>query len=122
MRTIRGAGHDLDQVSERSEDRIGRARDAQENQVCQLPAREHRPPGAERRRLGSKNGNERQRERAMARVADLLPTIRELQGAGTTSLRALASALNERGVPALRGGRWHASSVRNALALAGEQS
>ncbi len=59
--------------------------------------------------------------RAAERAADVMPTIRELQGAGTTSLRALAAGLNERGVPAPRGGRWHASSVGNALALAGEQ-
>ncbi len=58
--------------------------------------------------------------RAAERAADVMPTIRELQAAGTTSLRGLAAGLNERGIPAPRGGRWHASSVRNALALAGE--
>ncbi len=69
----------------------------------------------EGRLLGSKNGNERQRERAAARVADLLPTIRELQAAGTTSLRGLAAGLNERGVPAPRGGRWHASALLSLI-------
>jgi hypothetical protein len=32
------------------------------------------------------------------------------------SLRAIAEALNARGIPTPRGGRWYAMSVRNALA------
>jgi DNA invertase Pin-like site-specific DNA recombinase len=33
-----------------------------------------------------------------------------------TTLRAIAAALNARGVPTPRAGRWHSESVRNALA------
>ena len=51
------------------------------------------------------------------RVAgNVLPIIAEIRKSGATTLRAIASALNARGVPTPRGGRWHAMSVRNALA------
>lgn len=53
------------------------------------------------------------------RVAgNVLPIIAEIRKSGATTLRAIAEALNARGVPTPRGGRWHAMSVRNALARA----
>ncbi len=57
-------------------------------------------------------------DRARKRAALVTPTIKEFRAGGTTSLRALALALNDKGIPAPRGGKWYASSVRNALALA----
>ena len=51
-------------------------------------------------------------------AANVLPIIRELKRAGATSLRAIADALNARGVPTARGGRWQAQTVSNALARA----
>src|SRR5262245_10092598 len=51
-------------------------------------------------------------------AANVLPIIREVQRAGATSLRAIADALNARGVPTARGGRWQAQTVSNALARA----
>src|SRR5262249_62420046 len=45
---------------------------------------------------------------------------REIKRAGATSLRAIADALNARGVPTARGGRWQAQTVSNALARAPE--
>jgi hypothetical protein len=47
--------------------------------------------------------------------ANVVPIIRDVQRAGLKSLRAIADALNARGVPTARGGAWHASSVRDAL-------
>jgi len=47
---------------------------------------------------------------------NVLPIVRQLQSAGTTSLQGLARALNERGVRTAQGGAWHATSVRNLLA------
>jgi hypothetical protein len=38
-------------------------------------------------------------------AANVLPIIREIQRAGATSLRAIADALNARGVATARGGR-----------------
>ncbi|WP_109314213.1 recombinase family protein [Pseudovibrio ascidiaceicola] len=45
----------------------------------------------------------------------VLPIIDEIKSAGQTSLRAIAEELNARGIKTQRGGKWHASTVRNAL-------
>jgi DNA invertase Pin-like site-specific DNA recombinase len=47
---------------------------------------------------------------------NVLPIVAEIRKSGATTLRAIAEALNARGIPTPRGGRWHAMSVRNALA------
>lgn len=49
-------------------------------------------------------------------ACNVLPIIAEIQKSGATTLRAIAEALNARGVSTPRGGRWHAMSVRNAMA------
>jgi hypothetical protein len=51
-------------------------------------------------------------------AANILPIIREAQKAGATTLRAIAEALNARGVATARGGRWHAMSVKNMISRA----
>jgi DNA invertase Pin-like site-specific DNA recombinase len=51
-------------------------------------------------------------------ASNVLPIIAEIRKSGATTLRAIADALNARGVPTPRGGRWHAMSVRNVLARA----
>src|SRR5258708_29116761 len=42
-------------------------------------------------------------QRAAARAADLGPTVKALQAAGATSLRAIAASLNAQGIPTARG-------------------
>jgi hypothetical protein len=42
----------------------------------------------------------------------VLPVIREIQHSGATTFRAIASALNARGIPTARCGQWHDSTVR----------
>ena len=54
-------------------------------------------------------------------VGSVMPVVRAIQGAGATTLEAITQALNQRGIRAPRGGRWHASSVMNLLAR-GRQS
>jgi DNA invertase Pin-like site-specific DNA recombinase len=85
---------------------------------------------AERRKAGVRLGNPvnateaaEHGRRAQAVEADrfaanVLPVISALQSAGITDLRGLAAALNARGFPTARGGRWHVSNVRNVLARA----
>jgi len=51
-------------------------------------------------------------------AGNVLPIIAEIRKSWATTLRAIADALNARGVPTPRGGRWHAMSVRKALARA----
>jgi DNA invertase Pin-like site-specific DNA recombinase len=48
-------------------------------------------------------------------AANVLPIIRAIQGAGATTLREVAAALNARGIATARGGQWHATTVRNLL-------
>jgi DNA invertase Pin-like site-specific DNA recombinase len=63
-------------------------------------------------------GAETQRAGADAFAANVLPIVRQIQAAGATTARAIAAALNERGVKTARGGDWHDSTVRNLLARA----
>jgi DNA invertase Pin-like site-specific DNA recombinase len=54
--------------------------------------------------------------KATERAADLAPVISQLRQEGVGSLGALAAALNGRGVPSARGGRWTATAVRRVVA------
>jgi DNA invertase Pin-like site-specific DNA recombinase len=49
-------------------------------------------------------------------ASNVLPIIAEIQKSGAKTLRAVADALNARGVATPRGGKWGAQSVKNALA------
>jgi DNA invertase Pin-like site-specific DNA recombinase len=54
--------------------------------------------------------------RADARAADIGPTIKALQAAGATSLRAIAAGLNAQNIPTSRGaGEWTAVQVARVL-------
>jgi DNA invertase Pin-like site-specific DNA recombinase len=48
-------------------------------------------------------------------AANVVPIIREIQKTGARTLREVADALNARGIPTPRGGKWYATSVRNVL-------
>lgn len=52
--------------------------------------------------------------RVASRAADLAPIIAEIRAAGALSLREIAAALDERGIPTVRGGRWSATQVARA--------
>jgi DNA invertase Pin-like site-specific DNA recombinase len=49
-------------------------------------------------------------------ASNVLPIVRQIQAAGAKTHRAIAQALNDRGVRTARGGDWHDSTVRNLLA------
>jgi DNA invertase Pin-like site-specific DNA recombinase len=51
-------------------------------------------------------------------AANVLPVVQQIQAAGARTHRAIAQALNDRGVRTARGGHWHDSTVRNLLARA----
>ncbi len=74
------------------------------------------PDGAAR---GRRAGVETRRARAAQRAADLAPSIAELRARGARTLRGLATGLNDRGVPAARGGQWSAAQVQRVLRLIG---
>ena len=58
-------------------------------------------------------GAEGNRAGADAFAANVLPVVRQIQATGATTLRAIAAALNARGIRTARGGAWHDSTVRN---------
>jgi DNA invertase Pin-like site-specific DNA recombinase len=58
-------------------------------------------------------------ERVRRRALDLDPIIKELQAAGFETLRAIAAELDERGIPAARGGKWSAIQVARLLEACG---
>ena len=51
-------------------------------------------------------------------AANVLPIIAEIQKSGATTLRAIAEALNARGIPTPRGRKWEAMSVKGRKAIA----
>jgi DNA invertase Pin-like site-specific DNA recombinase len=57
-------------------------------------------------------------ERVRDRALDLAPTIQEFRASGCESLRAIAAGLEERGIPAARGGKWSAVQVMRLLEAA----
>ena len=56
---------------------------------------------------------------ADAFAVNVLPVVREIEASGVTTHRAIAAALNARGVRTARGGAWHDSTVRNLMARRG---
>ena len=52
------------------------------------------------------------------RAASVLPIIASIQSAGATTLRAIATELNNRGITTARGAAWNATAVMRVLARA----
>ena len=72
--------------------------------------------GSELTAKARKAGSDATAAKAAAKAADLAPTIKELQAAGATSLRAIADGLNDRKIPTARAGKWSATQVMRVLA------
>jgi DNA invertase Pin-like site-specific DNA recombinase len=68
-----------------------------------------------RARMGNRAAVAALKSAADRHANDLAPVISQLRIEGHRSLPSLASALNQREMRSPRGGKWHASSVRNLL-------
>jgi DNA invertase Pin-like site-specific DNA recombinase len=55
------------------------------------------------------------REKADCFAANILPIIRDLQAQGITGYRAIARALNARGIQTANQRQWYGSTVKNVL-------
>ena len=65
---------------------------------------------------GGRISNGLENKRAADLPAETLgPTIRKLRKAGIVSIKAIAGELNERGIAAPRGGKWHLTTVTRLL-------
>lgn len=67
------------------------------------------------RKRAVENRIKARREHAQKHAADLLPVIEAIRKEGAVSLRQIASALDERGINAPRGGNWSAVQVQRVL-------
>lgn len=61
------------------------------------------------------------RAKAERRAGDLLPILQGLRAEGIVTATGMARALNERGIPAARGGQWHPVQVVRLLRLAARE-
>lgn len=73
------------------------------------------------RRAGKGNDSAMEAVRANAtkRAEEMRPIVEDMRSRGVASLAGIAAALNEGGFVTARGGKWHASSVRNLVARLG---
>jgi DNA invertase Pin-like site-specific DNA recombinase len=64
-------------------------------------------------------GGARLKAKAKRHAARVRPVIDPIRDEGITGLKAIADELNRREILTPNGGRWHATSVKNALARTG---
>jgi hypothetical protein len=74
-----------------------------------------RPESLKNTELGRQRAMEARRAKAAARAGDLAPVIEAIRAQGITSATGIAKALNERGIPTARGGKWQAVQVQRLL-------
>ena len=75
--------------------------------------------GCPKPRAGGLASGAARREKTQRVAVKAMPIITALRDAGA-SLRAVASKLNEAGIPSAMGGAWHATSVRNLINAMGD--
>jgi hypothetical protein len=66
-------------------------------------------------RKGNRASVKVRNEQAQRRAADLFPVIDAIRAEGAVSLRQIAKGLNQRGIPASRGGEWSAVQVSRVI-------
>lgn len=74
------------------------------------------PQRREEQRRATERGSAVRRAKADGFAANVLPIIRQIEGAGVRTLAGIAQALNARGIKTARGGGWYPATVRNVLA------
>ncbi|MCX8228017.1 MAG: recombinase family protein, partial [Sulfitobacter sp.] len=72
------------------------------------------PMRATEQRQAAKKGAAVNKARALIHLVNVLPVVEQIR-AGSASLRQVAAELNARGIKTARGGKWHATTVRNIL-------
>jgi DNA invertase Pin-like site-specific DNA recombinase len=70
------------------------------------------------RRKAHRNSVKARQLKAAKHASDLMPIIEDIRATGASTLREIAAELNERGIPAARGGEWQAGQVKRVLDIA----
>lgn len=73
------------------------------------------PGNLTNRAAGTRRSAEARAARSMERAFDLLPVVHEIRSVGITSTKGLARELNDRRIPAPRGGQWSVTQVARLL-------
>lgn len=73
------------------------------------------PRNLKNQHLGAKRSAAVRMKNAINRAADLKAVINELRASGCNSLRMLSQGLNERSIPAPKGGKWSATQVARVV-------
>ncbi|MBY8823855.1 recombinase family protein [Sphingomonas colocasiae] len=68
-------------------------------------------------RVGAANSGRARRREAVERALAVAPLLDQLAAEGVVGARAVAAALNRRGVPSPSGGLWYPEQVRRAVAM-----
>jgi DNA invertase Pin-like site-specific DNA recombinase len=66
-------------------------------------------------KTAAQRGAASNRDRARQFAGNVLPIVKSIRDAGITSLAGIAGALNARGIPTAREGKWYAATVRNLI-------
>ena len=74
------------------------------------------PARASEQRQAARKGAAVNKARALAHAENVLPVIEQIR-VGGASLRQIAAELNARGIKTARGGKWHATTVRNIITV-----
>ncbi len=74
------------------------------------------PERASEQHQAARKGAAVNKARALAHAESVLPVVEQIR-AGGASLRQIAAELNARGIKTARGGKWHATTVRNILVV-----
>ncbi len=101
------AEHEREMISARTKAALAAAKRRGRKLGWSIPSRRREQANAAARGAAANAG------KADAYAANVLPIIRSIRDAGTTSLAGIAEALNGRGIKTARGGRWYATTVRN---------
>jgi DNA invertase Pin-like site-specific DNA recombinase len=67
------------------------------------------------KQIGNADAVAQVKANAAQRASDLAGIVSTLQASGLTSVRSIAGALNDQGIPAPRGGTWHPTAVSRLL-------
>lgn len=97
-------------TSERTKDALAAAKARGKQLGWSMPSR------VAEQRIAAQRGAASNHNRAQQFASNVLPIIESVRTAGIKSLAGIADALNARGIPTSRGGRWHAATVRRLVA------